>query len=91
MAFVWDLEKAASNLRDHGIEFEYATRVFQDPGQFEWTDDREDYGEERLNVVGLVNASEILVTYTLRGTDVRIISARKADRYEREEYWRSQV
>jgi uncharacterized DUF497 family protein len=53
VAFVWDEDKAESNLRDHGVAFEYAVRVFQDIGQYQWVDDREDYGEERLNVVGL--------------------------------------
>jgi uncharacterized DUF497 family protein len=88
VAFVWDGKKAASNLRKHGIEFEFATRVFKDPAQFEWPEDRTEYGEERWNVVGLVEGEEILVTYTVREADVRIISARRANRYERESYWR---
>lgn len=91
MAFVWDDDKAERNVRNHGIEFAYAARVFQDPNQYEWVDDREDYGEERLNVIGLVNDLEILVTYTVRDHDVRLISARRALRHEREDYWRSQV
>jgi uncharacterized DUF497 family protein len=91
VAFVWDGDKAASNFRWHGVRFEYATRVFQDPQQLEWVDDREDYGEDRFNVVGLVGDLELFVTFTRRDEDVRIISARRANRYEREEYWRSQV
>ena len=89
MAFVWDEKKAASNLRKHGIEFGFAIRVFNDPNQFEWPDDRFEYGEERFNVVGLVDGSEILVTYTMRGDDIRILSARMANRHEREDYWGS--
>jgi uncharacterized DUF497 family protein len=56
-----------------------------------WVDHREDYGEERLNVVGLINDIEITVTYTIRAEDQRIISARRATRHEREDYWRSQI
>ena len=88
MAFVWDDEKAASNLLKHGISFEFAVRVFQSPAQVEWLDDRGDYGEERWNVVGLIEDLEVFVSYTVRDNDVRIISARRPTRYEREEFWR---
>ncbi len=73
MRFVWDDDKAASNLVKHGVTFKYATRVFADELGYEWVDDRNDYGEERLNVVGLVDGFEILVTYTLREEKIRII------------------
>jgi uncharacterized DUF497 family protein len=88
VTFVWDEKKAASNLRKHGIEFEVAVRVFRATVQAEWIDDREDYGEERWNVLGFVDGLDFLVTYTVRGADIRILSARMATKYEREEYWR---
>jgi uncharacterized DUF497 family protein len=88
VAFIWDKKKATTNLSKHGIEFPFAVRVFEDAAQFEWPDDRIDYGEQRLNVVGLIAEQEILVTYTMRGEDVRILSARMANRHEREDYWR---
>jgi uncharacterized DUF497 family protein len=69
VAFTWDDDKAASNFRWHGVRFGYATRVFQDPNQLAWLDDREDYGEARFNVVGLVGDLELFVTYTKRGED----------------------
>jgi uncharacterized DUF497 family protein len=47
---------------------------------------RQDYGEERRNIVGVVNRVCIIVTYTMRGDVCRIISARKANRKERKEY-----
>ncbi len=88
MAFVWNKDKAASNLKKHGISFEYATRVFLSPVQIEWVDRGEDYGEDRWNVVGLIDTLELLVTYTVRGEDIRIIAARRATKHEREEFWR---
>jgi uncharacterized DUF497 family protein len=47
LRFEWDLAKAARNEIDHGISFEAATLVFDDPFALEWRDDRDDYGEDR--------------------------------------------
>jgi uncharacterized protein len=85
--FEWDSGKAARNLRKHGISFAYATRVFLDEQRLERLDQADDYGEARWITIGLVEEFEIVVAYTMRGERIRIISARKADRYEREAYW----
>ena len=53
--FVWDPDKAAWNLREHKVSFEAATRVFDDPFYLDEIDDREDYGEERSNIIGMVD------------------------------------
>lgn len=87
MEFEWDSRKAANNLRKHGVSFPYATRVFLDERRLERADAAGDYDESRWITIGLVDAFEIVVAYTMRGQRIRIISARKADRYEREEYW----
>jgi uncharacterized DUF497 family protein len=87
VAFVGDEKKAASNLRKHGIEFEFAVRVFEDSLQAEWIDDREDYGEERWNALGFVDGIDLFVTYTVQGEDIRVISARRATKSEQERYW----
>jgi uncharacterized DUF497 family protein len=47
LAFEWDPAKAVSNLRKHGVPFEYVTRVFLDPQRRDRVDDRHHYGEER--------------------------------------------
>jgi uncharacterized DUF497 family protein len=78
--YEWDSAKAASNLRKHGISFPYATRVFLDPHRQERLDTREEYGEERWIVLGRVDEFVLVVVYTLRGSNIRLISARKADR-----------
>jgi uncharacterized DUF497 family protein len=85
--FEWDPDKAASNERKHAIPFPIATRVFLDGNRLERRDARKDYGEERWITIGLVDEFEIVVVYTLRIASIRIISARRADRDEREAYW----
>ncbi|HEU0156272.1 MAG TPA: BrnT family toxin [Stellaceae bacterium] len=51
--FEWRDEKAAENLRDHGVAFAKAVRAFADPYAVEWIDERETYGEERCNLLGM--------------------------------------
>jgi uncharacterized DUF497 family protein len=87
MDFEWDEKKAALNERKHGVPFLFATRVFLDQNRLEWADTRTPYGEPRWIAIGLVEGFEIAVAYTLRGDTIRLISARKAERHEREDYW----
>jgi len=90
LRFEWDLEKARSNLRKHGVSFETAIRVFSDP--FALTDqDRVEGGEYRWQTTGAVGGIFVLlVAHADReedGTEViRIISARPATRVERRRY-----
>jgi uncharacterized protein len=86
LEFEWDAAKAAANLGKHGVSFETAVAVFAQ--DVIWNiDDREDYGEERFVALGRVEVCRVV--YTWRGdATVRIISARKASRYERERYYR---
>jgi len=81
----WDEEKNRSNLAKHGIDFADAVRVFNGP-TIEYMDDRVDYGEPRFIALGLIDSAVIVVVYTLRKDRIRIISARKATRYERQKY-----
>jgi uncharacterized DUF497 family protein len=55
---------------------------------FERIDDREDYGEERINLLGMCQGVILHVTYTERGERIRIISARLATRNEQDDYYR---
>ena len=71
------------------IVFEDAIKIFDGP-TLERVDDRFDYGELRIYAIGLVNGVETAVTYTDVSEDERrVISARKAERHERETYWES--
>jgi uncharacterized DUF497 family protein len=84
--FEWDAVKAARNEADHGVTFEMARDVFKDPFAVEWLDDREDYGEDRYVIIGLVKSRLLFVAYTMRGEVIRIISARGAEPHERRQY-----
>jgi hypothetical protein len=84
--FEWDDRKAARNLRDHGIAFETATEVFDDTMAYEWRDDTPYTREERFLTLGISASGVLLVVSTLRGERIRIISARRAEAYERKVY-----
>jgi uncharacterized DUF497 family protein len=71
MDFEWDDAKAESNFRKHGVDFEEATRVFDDPLRIEWFDDRQNYGEDRFLVLGEVAGRILLVAYTMREETIR--------------------
>jgi hypothetical protein len=86
MEFEWDPKKAISNERKHAITFEFATGVFEDSGRTERPDESS-ATEERWATVGVVEGIEIYVVYTVRDEAVRLITARRATRNEREEYW----
>ena len=86
--FEWDAEKAATNLRNHGVAFDQAIKVFRDPFAIERIDERENYGEERVNLLGMCDGVILHVTYTERADRIRIISARRAERHEQEDYYR---
>jgi uncharacterized protein len=83
--FEWDEKKATRNDAKHGISFEVAREVFDDPARIERADDR-DSDEVRFNVTGQVKGRILVVTYTVRGTKIRLISARLAEPFERRRY-----
>ena len=85
--FEWDDVKARGNNGKHGLTFEVASRAFFDPLKVIVDDDREDYGEDRWNCIVMVAGHVLLVCYTMRGSNVRIISARRADRDEQDTYF----
>jgi uncharacterized DUF497 family protein len=84
--FEWDDDKAAQNYADHGASFEAARKVFEDPFATERLDDREDYGEDRYSILGVVDGRILYVACTLRNGIIRIISARGAEPHERRRY-----
>lgn len=86
--FEWDDDKARINLEKHKIDFEDAKLTFDDPGLLDEPDETMDYGEDRYRAVGLVNGHLIAVFYALREQRIRLISARKATRRERQDYAR---
>ena len=86
--FAWDERKNRANQRKHGIGFETAVMVFDDPNHVS-VQDREVDGEQRWQTIGLVEGIHVLlVAHTLDDEEcvIRILSARKATRRERSIY-----
>jgi uncharacterized DUF497 family protein len=86
MRVIWDVKKAAVNLRNHGVEFSHAATVFDDPMAVTIEDTR--HGVQRFFTVGSDLLGRILVVvYAYFGEEeIRLISARKATPKERRVY-----
>jgi len=90
--FEWDPNKAAANLRKHGVSFDEAITAFGDPLSILLPDPGHSLGEERYVVLGTSNAGRLLVvTFVERPPRTRIISARLATRRERHDYEETQA
>lgn len=91
MQFEWDQEKNRQNKQKHGVDFEQAKQVFDDPLHLSILDQRFSYFEERWVAIGATHSSKILVVANLFFSDageeiIRIISARNATSRERQQY-----
>jgi uncharacterized DUF497 family protein len=86
MDIVWDPEKARTNMKRHGIRFSDAEMVFFDPNALT-REDLDVNNEQRFVSIGMDAIGRVLVVvYTYRGEDIRLISARSATKREREKY-----
>ncbi len=86
MRFEWDEKKRLINIKKHGIDFIDVPAIFA----FDTVtviDDRFEYGEVRYQTLGLLKSRVILVVHTESETVIRIISARKATKYEEKIYF----
>ena len=87
MRFEWDNAKADQNLLKHGITFNEAQTVFDDPFYVDFYDPDHSENEEQYLIIGTSNQGRLLiVSYTERGDAIRLISARELTRSEREAY-----
>ena len=85
MSYQWDPNKAASNLFKHGVDFADAVAVFSDELAVTIEDER--FDEERFIAIGIDALGRVLVVvFTWRGDEIRLISAREANRSERQQY-----
>ncbi len=82
----WDEPKNETNFQKHGINFELAQEIFQGPF-ISKIDDQKEYGETRFLALGTLGEFILLVVYTMRRGNVRIISARRANKKERSVYY----
>ncbi len=86
MKFEWDEAKRLANIQKHGIDFADVPEIFE-RDTVTVIDDRFDYGETRYLTLGLLKSRVILVVHTESDDTIRIISARKATRYEEKNYF----
>jgi hypothetical protein len=85
--FEWDPEKAAANIRRRRVSFNEAATVLDDPLSTTFPDEAHSEGEMRFVTVGVSRRGRLLVVaHTERSDTIRIISARRATRREREFY-----
>lgn len=85
--FEWDEEKSKSNFRKHKVSFEEARAVFYDPLSITIADPKHSIDEQRYVDIGRSSKGRILVVvYTERGANIRIISCREATKLERRVY-----
>ncbi len=87
MRYEWDEDKAAGNLAKHGVSFDEARTVFEDPLFLDYYDPDHSYGEHRFIIVGQSRKGRLLmVSYTEPGDAVRLISSRATTSEERRFY-----
>ena len=86
MRFRWDETKRQSNLKKHGFDFKDAASVFA--GKVVTVEDtRYDYGEERFATLASLQGRIVLIIHTEQEDTIRIISMRKATKYEEQTYY----
>ncbi len=87
MKFEWNTEKAIKNERKHKIAFPEALTVFQDALSLTYPDPDHLADEDRFLIIGISSLGNMLViSHTFRNDSIRIISARKATKKERDFY-----
>jgi hypothetical protein len=87
MHFEWDSEKAAENLRKHGVSFDEAATVFFDPLSTTIPDPDHSVGEQRFLTMGSSSSGKLLVVaHVESGSTLRLFSARLASASERKRY-----
>ena len=89
MQFEWDDAKDRKNIAKHGIPFRTAILVFADPNRIEKYDEAHSLDEDRYLTIGEIDGTFMVLTvvYTERSEAIRVISARRATKREREEYY----
>jgi uncharacterized protein len=86
MQFTWSERKRAINLKEHGLDFIDAPRVFE-VATFTFEDDRFAYGEQRFETLGLLAGVPVSIVHTEIEDEIRIISFRKATKHEANLYY----
>jgi uncharacterized protein len=84
--FEWDDNKNNLNIKNHGLDFADAWQIFDEPMIID-IDNRKDYGEDRFIGIGFLKNFVIVVVFTESNDEtIRVISLRRALKYERERF-----
>ena len=86
MQFIWSERKRAINIKDHGLDFIDAPRVFEGT-TYTFEDTRFSYGEQRFETLGLLAGVPVSIVHTESEDEIRVISFRKATRHEANIYF----
>lgn len=87
LTFEWDEAKDLSNQKKHGVSFDEAKTVFNDPRSLTIADEAHSDDEDRFIDMGISSRGRLIVVcYTERGPNIRIISSRNATKSERKNY-----
>ena len=85
MDYEWDEAKRQQALAERGLDFAHAKHVFSGV-TLTVEDDREDYGETRHQTMGKLGRRLVMVVWTPRGRNKRILSMRRCEKQERAQY-----
>ena len=88
MRYIWDETNRQTNLKKHGLDFSDAEQVFAGPLVL-IEDNRQDYGEQRMIGIGLLDCLVVLIVHIETDETIRIISMRKADTDEIDLYYQN--
>ncbi|MCX6154518.1 MAG: BrnT family toxin [Candidatus Kapabacteria bacterium] len=87
LEFEWDIIKAESNLKKHGISFNEAKSVFEDFSAFIFDDEKHSKTEKRELIIGYSNLRRLLIVcYMMRNDKIRIINVRQTNKIERKRH-----
>ena len=86
--FTWDEAKRQANIAKYGLDFAEARKVFAGP-MILFQDDRNDYGEQRMIGIGLLDYLVVLIVHVESDESIHIISMRKADSDETDIYYQN--
>jgi uncharacterized DUF497 family protein len=86
MKYEWDEVKRQSNIDGHKVDFLDVLPLFANPEAIRLEDNRRDYGEIRYILLGEIDERLFQIAYTIRGSVIRLISARRGNKRERRIY-----
>lgn len=90
MEFEWDKGNSDACFTERGFDFAYVIHAFIDAERLIHKGSRWDYGENRYQLLGAIDGRVFVIVYTIRGVVIRIISARKANQREVNDYENSE-